>query len=135
MLAVGVWRKYLQEAQAGNGFCKADLYQSVVELGAGRAFEGAADILSVCDGAQQDRPLGVYYLAVGLDGAAVLHALYKRLYDTLGVGIFAAVAGFGPVLVDGDGNGRIEAEVRDVDAVALADLEDVDLLGLAADEL
>ena len=58
VLAVGVGRKYLQEAQAGNGFCKADLYQSVVELGAGRAFEGAADILPVCDGAQQEVPSG-----------------------------------------------------------------------------
>ena len=45
------------------------------------------------------------------------------------------MAGFGPVLVDGDGNGRIKSEVGDVDTVALADLENVDLFCLAADEL
>ena len=84
-------------------------------------------MLAVCQRAQQKLSVGIERLAVGYDGAAVIHAFYKRGDNSLGVGVLAAVAGLVAFLVYRYRNGGIKAEVDHVVAVSVANLEQIKL--------
>ena len=130
--SVGIDADQAEEGDVRHGAHHAHLKPAVVIERAGRTAEGAAHVLTVGDGAEQDLALGVKLLAVHGDAAGVLHGLKEADDDAGGIGVFAADQLFAADVGHGLRNGGVEAKVGGVDGVFVAHAHQVDpfLLGL-----